>query len=208
MVYYNLQHLTQSTDQKVLGPIQDDEALFLYSIIKGMRLKNILEIGGGSGYSAKNFIAALDQVQDGKVFTVDLHSVPVLAQNHKVIVKNAIDLTPEDIDGKTIDLVFFDCHDMIQMDIYHRFMEQGILTDATILALHDTNLHYPPYQVWGPYIQEEGGYAHQPVERKMVNEFKRLGYDIFMLHTTKDKHNPDFPFRHGISICQKFKTLY
>lgn len=206
MVHYNLQHLTQDTNQKVIGPIQDDEALFLYSIIKGMRMNRVLEIGGLSGYSARNFVAALDQVE-GVVYTVDLNPVPVVAPNHKVIVKNALHLTVQDVDSTPLDMVFFDCHDMVQMDIFHHFVKEGIIQDHTILALHDTNLHYPPFQVFGPFVQSEGGYAHQPVEREMVNRFKDYGYDIFMLHTTKEKHSAAFPFRHGITVCQKFKRL-
>lgn len=207
MVKYNLDHLNQPDDQKVLGPIQDDEALFLYSIIKGMRMKRVLEIGGLSGYSGKNFISSMDKVDDSFLYTVDLNPVPVLAENHKVIIKNALYLTKDDVDNCPLDLVFFDCHDMIQMDIYHHFVKEGLITDKTVLALHDTNLHYHPYQVWGPYIEKEDGYAHQVVERVMVNLFKELGYDIFMLHTTKDKHSDKFPFRHGITICQKYKHL-
>lgn len=206
MVNYNLDHLTQPSHQMVLGPIQDDEALFLYSILKGMRMKRVLEIGGGEGYSANNFIMAMDQV-DGILYTVDIKPVPVLAPNHKVIVKNALYLTSEDVDNRPLDLVFFDCHDMVQMDIYHHFVKEGLIQDHTVLALHDTNLHYEPFKLWGPYIVQEDGYAHQPVEREMVNMFKSLGYDTFMLHTTKEKHSPSFPFRHGITVCQKHKKL-
>jgi hypothetical protein len=31
---YNIEHLTQPDNQAVLGPLQDDEALLLYSLIK------------------------------------------------------------------------------------------------------------------------------------------------------------------------------
>jgi predicted O-methyltransferase YrrM len=207
MVQYNLSHLTQAADQNVWGPIQDDEALLLYSVVKGMRMNRALEIGGMHGYSARNFLAAMDQVQ-GLLYTVDLHPVPKLAENHRVIVKNALALTPADLDNVPIDLIFFDCHDLIQMDIYNRLYEQGIITDKTVLALHDTNLHYAPYQRFGTYVGEEGGYAHQPVERDMVNRFKDMGYDVFCLHTTKDKHSDAFPFRHGVTLCQKFVRFH
>lgn len=206
MVQYNLGHLTQQSNQKVLGPIQDDEALFLYSIIRGNRLSRILEIGGLSGYSATNFIEALKYNNDPNniVYTVDLNVVPKMAHNHKVIVKNALHLTMDEIDNKPLDMVFFDCHDMVQMDIYKHFKENNIITDKTILALHDTNLHYAPYRTIGPYVEKDGGYAHQPVEREMVNKFKDMGYDIFNIVTDKSKHNHEFPFRHGITVCQKF----
>ena len=207
MVQYNLSHLTQNADQDVLGPIQDDEALFLYSIIKGMRLSRILEIGGLDGYSAKNFLASMDQV-DGILYTVDINEVPTLATNHKVIIKNAIHLTADEVDNKPLDLVFFDCHDMIHLEIYRRFVDEKIITDKTILALHDTNLHYYPYMFNGAYVKIEDGFAHQPVERYMTNMFKTIGYDIFSLHTTKEVHNEDFPRRHGVTICKLYKTLH
>ena len=184
------------------GPIQDDEALFLYSIIRGCRLKRILQIGGLSGYSAKNFLEALSFSKDGILYTCDINPVPILAKNHKVIIKNALDLTLDELDNNSLDLIFFDCHDMIQMDIYYKFVNNNIINDNTILALHDTNLHYLPYQHGGEYIETENGYAHQPVERNMVNLFKELGYDIFSISTDETKHSPEFPVRHGITICK------
>ena len=207
MVKYNLDHLTQEDNQYVWGPIQDDEALFLYSLIRGSCLTRILEIGGLSGYSAKNFLQGLSYTKDGILYTCDLNPVPILATNHKVIIKNALHLTAHELDNKPLDLVFFDCHDMIQMEIYNNFVNNNIINDNTILALHDTNLHYPPYQHCGVYIAEENGYAHQPVERNMVNIFKKLGYDVFSISTDYTKHNSTFPVRHGITVCKKFKLL-
>lgn len=207
MVKYDLTHLTQPENQNVSGPIQDDEALFLYSIIRGCRLERILEIGGLHGYSGKNFLKALSFSKNGILYTCDLNPVTVLGVNHKVITKNALDLTTNELDNKPLDLLFFDCHDMIQMDIYYKFVNNNIINDNTILALHDTNLHYSPYQHCGYYIEKDNGYAHQPVERNMVNIFKSLGYDIFSISTDQSKHSEDFPVRHGITVCKKFKTL-
>jgi predicted O-methyltransferase YrrM len=207
MVKYDLEHLTQGPDQRVCGPIQDDEALFIYSIIKGMRLTRVLEIGGLNGYSALNFLKSMDQV-NGTVYTVDINPVPIQAPNHVVIIKNALGLTASDFGGEALDLVFFDCHDMAQMVVYHMLVKQGIINDNTILALHDTNLHYDPYQMGNTFVPEEGGFAHQPVERQMVNIFKAMGYDVFCLHTTRDKHSDNFPFRHGLTICKRFKYLH
>jgi hypothetical protein len=207
MVHYDLSHLTQPEDQRVIGPIQDDEALFLYSIIRGMRLGRVLEIGGLEGYSAHNFLRAVSWSAQGVVYTVDLNPVPVQGPNHRTITKNARDLTLDDVDRVPVDLVFFDCHDLVQMEIYYAFVREGIITDRTVLALHDTNLHYAPFQIWGPYLPSEGGFAHQPVERTMVNMFKDLGYDVFSVHTTREKHDASFPFRHGVTVCQKFRRL-
>jgi predicted O-methyltransferase YrrM len=207
MVKYDLSHLTQPESQNVSGPIQDDEALFLYSIIRGCRLNRILEIGGLSGYSAKNFLQALSFSKTGVLYTCDFNEVPTLSDNHKVIIKNALDLTVNDLDNQPLDLVFFDCHDMVQIDIYCKLVNNNIINDNTIIALHDTNLHYPPYHHWGVYNENEKGYAHQPVERQMVNIFKNLDYDIFSISTDSTKHSPDFPVRHGLTVCKKFKFM-
>ena len=207
MVKYNLDHLTQEDNQYVWGPIQDDEALFLYSLIRGSCLTRILEIGGLAGYSARNFLKAVEFSKEGIVYSCDLNPVPVLAENHKTIIKNALNITLEDVDNKPLDLIFFDCHDLVQLNIYMKFVESGIITNDTILALHDTNLHYEPFNKWGPFVPSECGFAHQPVERIMVNEFKRLGYDIFSIKTDASKHSAEFPIRHGVSICQKFKNM-
>jgi len=204
MTTYDLSHLTQPADQAVMGPIQDDEALFLYSIIRGMRLKRILEVGGLSGYSAANFLKALQG--EGRVYTVDIHELSPLADNHKVVVKNALDLTHNDLDDEAVDLLFFDCHDYnVQMSLFVKLQEQQIINDSTVLALHDTNLHPQQFVSWAYPV--EGGYVHVAVERRMVNDFKRMGYDIFSLHTKLQVHDKEFPYRHGVTICQKFRPM-
>ena len=202
MASYDLSHLTQPEDQAVMGPIQDDEALFLYSIIRGMRLKRILEIGGG--YSTKNFHQALRG--EGMLYTADVEPMPVLGPNHKVILKNVLFIYPEDVDNAPLDLVFFDCHDYkFQMAMFIRLRDHGCITDDTIIALHDTNLH-PQKFLKDAYPIDEG-FVHVVMERQMTNDFKDMGYDVFSLHTNKLAHNPSFPFRHGVSICRKFKYL-
>lgn len=214
MVNYDLDHLTQPDHQRVVGPIQDDEALFLYSIIRGMRLSRILEFGGLDGYSARNFIKAAESIpynnENYKVYTVDIQKVPSQGDetHHKVITKDAKDLTNEDLDNKPIEFVFFDCHDMSQLNVYYLLKSKNIITDETVIGLHDTNLHFP--QFTGKFMtgKPDEPYPHQSVERIMVNTFKSLGYDCFSLHTTHEKHSREFPCRHGVTICQKFKPMY
>jgi predicted O-methyltransferase YrrM len=76
MVAYDLSHLTQQESQEVLGPVQDDEALFLYALIRVTKIRRVLEIGGLGGYSARNFCVAVGN--HGIVYTVDLNPVPRL----------------------------------------------------------------------------------------------------------------------------------
>jgi len=205
--YSKLDHLTQDNSQKVMGPIQDDEALFLYSIIRGNRIRNILEIGGFSGYSAKNFLEAISIFDDGIVYTVDINPVPKMGAKHKTIIKNALDLSAKDLNNQKLGLIFFDCHDMIQKDVYNLLKNKNLIDDETIIALHDTNLHPKNHTGWSKYIKEKDEWEHQRVERELVNYLKDDGYDIFSIRTKNSDHDEKFPYRHGMTVCQKFKKF-
>lgn len=204
MSHYPLDHLTQDEAQNVIGPIQDDEALFLFSIIRGMRLRTVLEIGGLSGYSATNFLKAVGD--DGTVFTCDINPVAKQADNHIILHKNAMELTAEDLGNKPIEMIFFDCHDYnIQMLVFSRFKDIGVVDDHTVLTLHDTNTH--PFKSVPWAYPSSQGYVHQAAERKMVNDFVAMGYQAFCLHTRHHKHSDKFPFRHGVTVMSRFKPL-
>ena len=103
---YELNHLTQNT-RRVVGPIQDDEALLLYAFIRCSGAKVILEVGGQTGYSAKNFLAAVGP--QGKVYTVDVNPVLKLGENHFFIQSNIVHVDLKDI--PRCDLVFYDAHE-------------------------------------------------------------------------------------------------
>lgn len=204
MANYDFSHLTQGDAQTVVGPIQDDEALFLYAMVRGMRLRRVLELGGLAGYSATNFLKALGP--HGTLYTVDLNPVPRIAENHIVITKDALHVTADDVDNKTLDMIFFDCHDYnVQMSLFVRLHNANLINDRTVLVLHDTHLHPQQFVSWAYPIAE--GFVHQAVERRMVNDFKRIGYDSFSLHTNLAAHDASLPFRHGLTVCQKFKPL-
>jgi hypothetical protein len=201
---YNFSHLTQHPNQNVSGPIQDDEALLLFGLIRVMCIRRVLEIGGLSGYSATNFAKAVGP--SGTVYTIDIREVPKVAPNHVPITMDARAITPEVIDRKPLDLIFFDCHVFdVQMELLSLLSAQGMVTDRTLLALHDTNLHPTQSVSWA--YQVEGGWVHQAVERRMVNELRKLGYDAISLDTTAEAHGPDLPVRHGLTIMKKFRPL-
>lgn len=202
---YNLNHLIQPKNQLVIGPIQDDEALLLYAIIRVCMFKNIVEIGGLNGYSAINFLSAIDNL--GKLFTIDLNFVPKQADNHFIIQKDISEVSINDLLETKIDMLFFDCHVYdAQMVFYKNMLENGLIHDKTVIALHDTGLH--PFKCcdWSYRIDE--GWVHQPVERLMVNELvAKYNYHAINLHTDLTRHSEDLPLRHGLTILSKFKTL-
>jgi predicted O-methyltransferase YrrM len=202
MVKYNLSHLTQPDNQLVAGPIQDDEALLLFAIIRVMRLRRILEIGGLDGYSARNFCEAVGS--EGVVYTIDQNYFAPIAPNHTMIKRDAAKVEAADIGNIPLDLIFFDCHNYAaQMKLLHRLEHAGMITSRTVIALHDTNLHPP---VPGQIIVN-GGWAHQPVERRMVNALHRLGWDALVLDTRMKDHDERLPVRHGLTIMRQFVPL-
>ena len=209
---YDLSHLTQPLDQNIGGPIQDDEAMLLYAVVRTMRVRRVLEIGGLSGYSARNFLRALSWDVDTAVYTVDLNPVKSQAPNHYTICKDVSKLEAEELHGKPLDLVFFDCHVFdAQMGMFVRLVNKGLITDETIIALHDTNLHPRKSAPWSYPIRDADGvcgYVHQDVERKMVNTLRKdFGYDVFCAHTDVRRNDERLPFRHGVTLMKKFVEL-
>ncbi|MCJ2012559.1 hypothetical protein [Methylobacterium sp. J-076] len=204
MVKYNLHHLNQPDEQNVVGPIQDDEALVLYATIKCMRIKNVLELGGQTGYSARNFLQAVGD--HGSVTTIDMDHVETLSKNHIFIHKNIEDVVAEDLRGLEIGLIFFDCHDFRrQIDLFKKLKAWGSVTDKTILALHDTNVH--PKQIVPWSYESADGWIHQTAERLMVTEFNRRGYSEISFHTDNAMHGQSLPYRHGLTLMQRNKPL-
>lgn len=180
---YDLSHLTQEPDQKVMGPIQDDEALLLYALCRVMLIRNVVEVGVQTGYSAGNFLSAIG----GNIIGIDKSGSGFSHPRFSLLCKNAADVKPEEIPWP-IDLVFFDCHDEEAQKRFFRTMEDaGKITPHTIIAIHDTNLH-------------PGGVRHQPAERQFSNWLLSLGWSAFHAHTRDELHSGDLPFRHGLTL--------
>lgn len=213
MSAYDLSHLTGPPDQWVLGQIQDDEALFLYSVIRGKRIKTVLEIGSFEGYSARNFLAAVGE--QGNVYSVDIIKLEPLASNHYFIHKNAKDLAAHDLHHNTMELVFFDCHDYdIAIQVFDKLCDDRIIDENTLIALHDTNYHHSsssPCANWGKKLKDAQGnivaYGHAMDEKRMANTLVDRGYQAFSLHTTADKHDASFPQRHGLTILSRWRKI-
>jgi hypothetical protein len=174
---------------------------------------NPFVLGGRSGDSALNFIKAMEKSPGSPVMhTVDLNPVPIVAANHHVIVKNALELNCNDLDcSKPIGLVFYDCHSYsVQMNVHKLLLNNKMIGDGTIIAFHDTGV-WPNKRAGstgcahGKEYPGVKGFIHQNPERQMVNAFIKLGYhcvNIFPPDVSIFTPDYNLPFRHGISICQ------
>lgn len=190
---YDLSHLTQDT-RRVYGPIQDDEALLLYALVRCLGAKTVLEAGGQTGYSARNFLAA-----GATVYTVDMQPVPVQGERHHVIQADIGGVSMDTI--PRLDLVFFDAHaEGPQFDFLVAATAAGIVGDSTTLVVHDTGLHREKFVPWAEPHGER--WAHQPAERRFVERLTAAGWQPYHVHADDDTEP-----RHGLTLLQQPVSL-
>jgi len=205
---YNLSHLTQENNQYVRGSIQDDEALLLYALIRCSLIKRILESGAGVGYSAKNFLQATSIFEDSIVYSVDINikrSFQQDSKRHRSIIKSIDLVEPDDVDNLSLDLIFFDSHRLdLEINFFKKFYDKKIITDDTVICIHDTNLNAIPLTKTSKKI--DNGWVFGK-DRALVNFFINAGYKTFNVHTNMDRHNSQLPFRNGLTLCQKYNIL-
>jgi len=155
------------------------------------------------------------------MYSVDIDpNVASVAANHKVIIKDAYDLTCIDINQcdprSPLGLVFFDCHDYeAQMHVYNTLFKSNTIANSTVIAVHDTGVWPLPFATThcdgGRKWVSGPGYLHQVPERKMVNSFIELGYHCINLFPSNLEMFGGLPdnlqFRFGVSICQRNTIL-
>lgn len=190
---YDLSHLTQDS-RRVYGPIQDDEALLLYALIRCAGIKVVLEAGGQTGYSARNFLMA-----GATVFTVDTQPVRKLHGRHHVIQASIGDVGLDEI--PRCGLVFLDAHvEEEQWRFCERAVKAGVIDDETTLVVHDTGLHREKCVDWA--VPCGAGWAHQPADRRLVERLADDGWHCVHVHDDQ----ADEP-RHGLTILQRPRVL-
>jgi hypothetical protein len=207
---YDLGHLSQPGHQRVVGPIQDDEALLLYALVRVMRMRRVLEVGGLAGYSARNFLQAMDGDDGVTMYTVDLSPVPSISPWHYTIQRDCGSLQPADVHNLPLDLVFFDAHVVApQLQLLARLESFGLVHANTVLALHDTDLHIEPVRQNPPVRDTDGqvGFVHQAAEREMVNRLRRQGWDALCFHMPLERCDERLGVRHGLTLMRKFQHL-
>jgi hypothetical protein len=217
---YDIKHL-EEYGEKVIGPVQSDEALLLFSLIRVLRPKTIVEFGYAKGHSSANFLKAASE--DAIIYSYDILdeskeiAEKVNDERLKYIHKSQTDFTHADIDNKEIDFVFFDAshNDELNIETFNLIVDH--LTEEAVVAVHDTGAwdnscnEHPGatdgYYVNGwafpkGYFLNDQKYIHQAGERKFVNHLREheVGIEQIHLHSSNT-------FRHGLTLLQKRKVL-
>jgi len=201
----------------LLGPLQREEAVFLFGIIATVKPKTVVEFGFHWGHSAFNFLQAMDK--DAHLFSFDISEVSKeIAENYFDVYKNFSYLhksqqcfVPEDVDGRKIDFVFIDCsHDLsLNQKTFEALLPA--LTEQAIIAVHDT----------GTWIKEFMLPVHSPFLRNHPNnwindrEFQPCKDNRLFMNWIAATH-PEFQIIHfhskncarqGVTLIQRARLL-
>lgn len=217
----------QNRKQTRVGPVQDDEALLLFALVRVMGVNRILEIGGLSGHSATVFSQAVACMPRPKVYTVDLRRVPTVDNVHTTLRMDAANLTAAHIDHQPVDLVFLDCHHYdATVALLRRLLRHNLMSRSALVVLHDTGMtNYafdrgkPPK--WARDVTPDDPrlrptdakgrrfFIHQPVERLAAMWLQRYDcageWQVIAAHD--DEQRGATMNRYGLTIMQRKPDL-
>ncbi len=212
-----ISHLSSYRENDAIGPLQRDEAIALFGIIRTLRPKTVVEFGFFHGHSAFNFLQALPD--DAKLFSYDIDPESIrraekeftFDRRFHFIGKSQTEFDPADIDQQEIDFVFFDAAHELELNIetFRRIVPH--LAPEAMVAVHDTGLwhksHFAPihetFTREYPGVWKHGDlYAHQPGERAFIDWIvaEYPGFSAIHFHSTRT-------LRHGFSILQQTRLL-
>jgi predicted O-methyltransferase YrrM len=205
-----LRFLDTAREKTAVGPIQREEALALFGIVRCVRPRVIVEFGFCEGFSARVFLNASPKA---KVFSYDPDERRFrlgwnLEQNHSRFTffpRPMQSFRPEDI-GDEIDFVFFDAaHDEKHNQDTFRLIEPHLSSNA-IVSIHDTGTWALPHMneeqrrvASGGEMWRDDEYVHQPGEWRFLNWLmeNRPQWRQFHLHSTNC-------LRHGLTFLQRY----
>ena len=210
-------HLLSYREDDAIGPLQRDEAMALFGIIRTIQPDTLVEFGFFHGHSAYNFLQALSP--DARLFSYDVcPDAAWRARNEfrfdrrfNFFHKSQTDFDPRDLGGRRIGFVFFDAaHDIaLNTATFERILSH--LADDALIAVHDTGLwHRKDFKpLHHSFIQEVPGqwlnedlYAHQPGERAFIDWIldEHPQFSAINLHCTA-------VLRHGLTLLQRHHRL-
>lgn len=212
-----MSHLLSYREDDAIGPLQRDEAIALFGIVRTLRPKVIVEFGFFHGHSAFNFLQALPQ--DGRLYSYDIDTESMRRADKEFnfdrrftfIGKSQADFDPGDIGNQEIDFVFFDAAHELDLNIatFNRIVSH--LAPEAMVAIHDTGLwhrsHFAP--IHKTFAAENPGewktgdlYAHQPGERAFIDWILSDHQEFAALHFHSTR-----TLRHGFSLLQRKRNL-
>jgi Methyltransferase domain len=210
-------HFSAYREDDAIGPLQRDEAVALFGIIRTLRPRVVVEFGFFHGHSAFNFLKALEP--DARLFSYDVdaeserraRSEFTFDRRFTFLAKSQTAFDPADIGGREIDFVFFDAaHELdLNQETFRRLLPH--LSAEAMVAVHDTGVwnraHFCTIhetfarEMPGEWLDAET-YAHQPGERAFIDWITATHPDFVALHFHSTR-----TLRHGFTLLQRRRVL-
>jgi len=186
--------------EEALGPIQHDEAILLYGVVKSTRPQSVLEFGACCGYSTRVWLEA----GVPKVFAVDALIMPPVTDMEKEFAPRlkAMEMDMRKYEAEMtgpVDFVFFDASHDFEVN---KMVFEKLSPRPKMIAVHDTGTWarefirpiHKKHATLG--VETPDGLMHQPGEVKFADWLeKTVGLRRLDFHS---KHT----LRHGLSIFQ------
>lgn len=208
-----LAHLLSYDDEGAIGPLQQDEAVALFGIVRSLRPRTVVEFGFFHGHSAFNFLMALPEDALLASYDVDEDSAARARvefaglKGFRFLHMSQDAFEPADVDGRALDFVFFDAAHFL--DLNQRTFEKILphLSSRAMIAIHDTGVWNPKFlkDVHRDFVSEMptretagGNIIHQPGEREFVEWIRAEFPEFQAIHLHSDR-----TLRHGLTLLQK-----
>jgi hypothetical protein len=210
-------HLLCYSEEDAVGPLQREEALFLFALIRVVRPATIVEFGFLQGLSSFNFLRAMEDNAILASFDIEesaqqtAHRRFSHDKRFRFFLKSQSLFSHEDIDFRPIDFAFFDgAHDLdLNVDTWKRI--SPFFSSQCIVAIHDTGLwsrhhflriHHEFASTRSANWISPNAFVHQPDERRFVNWLLANDREFHAIH-----FHSTSTLRHGVTLLQRSTPL-
>jgi len=214
----SLGHLNTYREKGLCGPLQQEEALLLYSLIRMIRPKVLLEFGFHYGHSAFNFLEAMGK--DDHLYSFDIaESAKQVAatyfshrKNFTFHFKSQTEVSSADFTHLPVDFVFLDASHQLDLNQVTFARLLPLLAPDGLIAIHDTGTwakkFFEPSQV-------ERGRTAASEDWLNADEFQPAKAEREFVNWVLDEHrefsvinlNTLNTMRNGITLIQRTRKL-
>jgi predicted O-methyltransferase YrrM len=208
----DLGHLRFFKEEEACGPIQREEALLLFALVRVLRPRVVVEFGLHRGHSSLNFVLALPPGGELHSYDITESAAQIASRLFGGVAgfhyhhKSQESFSTEDVGGKEIDFVLLDAAHDLSLNVATFEKLRPSLAPRAILAIHDTGTwgraHMrPEHLAWaadrpdGWLSAEE--YVPWNEERRFVNWLLDAHPELSQLHLHSDR-----TLRHGLTLLQ------
>jgi predicted O-methyltransferase YrrM len=204
-------HLQAYRESRIIGPLQQDEAVLLFGLVRTLRPQTLVEFGFYHGHSSFNFLQAMEP--EARLFSYDIAPESIKRAREEFppdprftfLAKSQTEFSSQDVEGRLIDFVFFDAAHLLtdNQQAWQAILPH--LAPFPTIAIHDTGLWATKHMesMHREFLQRAPDtsisfVAHQEEEREFVRWILSTHpeWSAVHFHSTQT-------LRHGLTILQR-----